>query len=164
MANMLALPGNLPESFRGMMSTLEEVAVADDALSASIQIAAGILDADSEEAIFDASDADTTSMEEFSGRPFRVVHNRVSFRKSADQYSDDGGFPYYALVRTWDETGAEMVLNLGGVSVVPTLFALWDKGHIQKYGEEGMTLVLTTQQTGGGWTLFKLRKYAGKKA
>src|ERR1700749_1533718 len=143
MTSSALAPANLPPEVGLMMNTLKEIAVQDDSMSTSLQIMDTILSQTSEEEIFDAAEAGTLSSENYVGVPFRVKSDSVSWRSSGSQYTDEGAFPYYALVRILDVDGKPQVLNCGGVSVVPTLFALWDKGILEKYDADGgMPLVL----------------------
>lgn len=153
----VSTPNNLPPEFAEMINTLADVATSEnDGLGASVQIAASILAAGSRgvDAIMEASDAGTTSGEDYLNTPFRVRTQDVSWRKSGDQFKDQGGFPYYALVRTTDVDGTPMVLSCGGQSVVPTLFALWDNDHLEG---DGLVFVLSTVRTGSNYDLLKLR-------
>ena len=157
-------PANLPPEVALMMNTLREIAVEDDSMGTSLQIMDTILAQSTEEEIFGAAEAGTISSENYVGIPFRVKSDSISWRKSAPQYTDEGAFPYYALIRIADEDGKPAVLNCGGVSVVPTIFALWDKGILERYDADGgMPLVLAVEKTNSGWDLIKLRKHDGKK-
>lgn len=162
----VSLPANLPPAFQAMIDDLASVATTD-ALSSAVQIADGILAAavsGDEEAIFEAANAGTISGENYVDEPFNVRHDAVQWNKTSEQYLKEGAFPYYALVRTDGSDGSPMVLNIGGQSTVPTLYALWSGGVLEKYGEQGMPLIMRVVKTGAGWDLLKLHKYAGKKA
>jgi hypothetical protein len=156
-------PANLPEAFRTMINTLSALASDGDSLSASVDIANNILTQGSLDAIFAASEAATISGENFIGIPFPLIGNRIAWRKSGDQFQDQGGFPFYALVNTVDPDGNNVMLALGGVSVAPTIFGIWDGGHLDEFGDKGLMVELYTVKTGSNWDLIKLRKYAGKK-
>lgn len=162
------LPANLPPAFQAMINTLTDIAGSDEGgLGASISIADGILaaaESGDEDAIFGAANAGTISGEDYVGTPFYVRHDSVQWRKTGEQFMKEGAFPYYALIRTEDAEGNSVVINCGGQSVVPTLFALWDAGILEKYGAEGMPLILREITTGGGWSLLKLHKYDAKAA
>lgn len=166
-SSTIATPASLPPEFAAMIETLKDIAATEDALGASVQIAAGILAAGAtgdEDAIFGAADAGTVSGEDYIDIPFRAVHDRITWKKSGDQYENDGGFPYFALVRTWNADGDPMVLSCGGQSVVPTLFALWDNGVLERYGDEGMWVTLRQVRTNSGYDLLKLSRAPGKKS
>jgi hypothetical protein len=161
----VTLPANLPPAFRGMIDHLHELtADVSDALGSSIQIAEAILSAaeGGEEAILAAAEAGTVSGENYIDTPFMVRHDAVQWRPTGEQFVKQGAFPFYALVRTEDEKGAPMVLNIGGQSTVPTLYAMWNSGSLAKYGEDGWPAVLTELTTAAGWKLQKLHKYVPK--
>jgi len=160
----VSLPANLPPAFQAMIDDLAGVAT-QDALSASVSIADGILAAAAggdEDAIFEAANAGTISGEEYIDIPFYAKHDAIQWNKTSEQYLKEGAFPYYALLRTETEDGTPFVLNIGGQSTVPTLYALWSGGILEKYGEKGMPLIMRTVKTGAGWDLIKLHKYDAK--
>lgn len=164
MSTDVAMPANLPPQFQLMINTLTELATpeGDGGMSASISIGESILEQETEEGIFATANAETTSGKDYIDSPFWLRANDIQWKQTGEQYADDGGFPFFALARVKNANGDSFVLNCGGESVVPTLFALWDKGILERYGDEGMPLILKTVTTGAGWKLLKLFKYEQK--
>lgn len=160
------LPPGAPPEVVSMIAELDAIAV-EDSTDASYQIMAGILAASSEEDILKASEAATVSAENYIEIPFLVRHDNVQWRRSAKNFVEDGGFLFYALVRTLESTGQEFLLNIGGWSTAPTLFAFWKHGILKSYEKDGgMPLVIQEVKMRSGYDLQVLRKASpnGKRA
>lgn len=128
---------------------------------AILEIMSGILNADSEDAIFAAANAGTTSGKDFIDNPFMLKSEAIQWKKSAAAFQEQGGFPFYALMRVMDMmTGELRVLNCGGLSFLTTLWKLAQLGVIAQYDDNGgMPLVLTEKAASSGYTVLLLKKY-----
>lgn len=120
-----------------------------------------ILEANDEDAIFAAANAGTTATKEFFNTPFLLKSDGIEWKRSAATYIEQGGFPWYTLVRVTDmTTGEERTLNGGGFSYMTTLYKLWKVGILAKYDEEGgMPLVMEPKATAKGFAVVLLKKY-----
>lgn len=153
---------NLTPAIRNLFEKLEiESTMLDDSPVSAYSIAEKILSADTEEAIFEAANAGTTAGKNYVNRPFRLHENNISVRESNRDDLDGGlidprtGKQFYVLLSVTDlETGNDDVLNCGSPSIVTTLLALRDGGHMAKYNDEGgMPLMITSKPTGNGEVL-----------
>jgi hypothetical protein len=90
----------------------------DDAL----YIMDNILAAETEEELFARQEAGATAGRDFVNRPFRLLPENVTWKKSNDGFIKQGGFPFWALLRVLDmETDEYVVIDCGGKSVVAVL-------------------------------------------
>lgn len=134
---------------------LESVMDEGGVSTATLAIMERILAADSEEDIFAAANAGTTSGKDFVGRPFQLLDENIEWKASAAQFREQGGFPFYAICRAVDiQTGAELVLGCGGFSFMATLWTLHDRGIITRYDKDGgMGLILKEKPAANGSVL-----------
>lgn len=119
--------------------------IVDGELDTSVlDIMSRILDATDEDAIFAAANAGTKATKMFLNTPFRLPSDGITWKRSAAQFIEQGGFPWYALCRVVDlSTGEETTLNGGGLSYITTLYKLWKTGTLTKYDDDGgMPLIL----------------------
>jgi hypothetical protein len=89
---------------------------------AAMAIMENILRAETEEELFERQNAGTISSKDFTLRPFRLLPENIDWKKSNPGYVEQGGFPYYVLLRavTMDD-GADVVLDSGSPSVLSIL-------------------------------------------
>lgn len=120
-----------------------------------------ILAADDEDAIFAAANAGTTATKEFFNTPFLLKSTDIEWKRSAATYIEQGGFPWYTLVRVTNmSTGEEMTLNGGGFSYMTTMYKLWKTGILAKYDEDGgMPLIMEPKATAKGFAVVLLKKF-----
>lgn len=119
--------------------------VDDGQLDTSVMdIMSRILGATDEDAIFAAANAGTIATKHFLNTPHRLPSTGITWKKTAAQYIETGGFPWYALTRVIDlSTGEEKTLNGGGISYITTLYKLWKVGILAKHDDDGgMPLIL----------------------
>lgn len=121
-SGVVAMSEALPEIRRllGKLS-IEAQATANDP-AASLAIMESILRAESEEELFERQQAGTTSSKDYVLRPFRLLPENIAWKRSGQGYVEQGGFPFYALLRVTDiETGNEVVVDSGSTSVLSVL-------------------------------------------
>ena len=111
-----------------------------------------ILQADTFEDIFDAAESGMISGKDFAGRPFVVASaDAVQIRPS--NKTENGGFPFYAVLNVTEiATGEETVINCGGKTFMPTLWALLTKGYFE---EERALTILSVPSDAGAYLLLK---------
>lgn len=123
-----------------MITVLEiEASVnADSGVDASLQIMENILAAETEEDLFQAQEAGTTSGKDFVNKVFRMTSEGIEWRRSRQTYIDQGGFPFFFLARILDvETNQELVINCGGKTVVSMVHKLQKLGGFDRFQAEG---------------------------
>jgi len=132
---------------------LESTMGESDAFATQDSIAEAILNAATEDEIFAAADAGTLACKDYVGKAFLLNPDNIEVRVSTLR-NDDGeinGLGFYLLLRVFDlETQGERVLNTGAQSLIATIMALRDGGHMDKYGKEGMPLILSGKSAGNG--------------
>lgn len=118
----VAKPADYSE-VRNLLQRLEiESSLESDNRQAQLSIIQGLLAAESEEELFERQEAGTISSKDFLGRPFRLLPENIAWKKSASQYVEAGGFPFYALLQVTDiEKDEGVVLDAGGYTVVSIL-------------------------------------------
>lgn len=145
-----------PQRIKELLARLD--AVADmDTLSAQLDIMAAILTAESEEAVFAAANAGTLSGQDYAGRPFLILD--YSIKRSSPQFTSQGGFPFYYLIRGQDLTdGKDIVLSCGGYTFVSVMDALDRLGSLSTPGGYAMVLESRTMK-GSGYDVLIPHKY-----
>src|SRR4029077_274325 len=130
-----------------------------------LEIMHNILTATDEDAIFAAANAGTVSGKNFTGIPFLLKSDGVQWKRSGNQFTSEGGFPWYALLRVTNlQTGEQQVVNCGGLSFVTTLWRLIETGSIESWDDKGgMPLQLIGKPTSAGYTILLLSKYVMPK-
>lgn len=109
-----------------------------DSSTAQFEIMAGIQRATTLDEIFAAANAGTISGEDFTNRPFLLKSDGFEWKRSARQFLQDGGFPFFALLRVTEiMTGQEKVIACGGYSFVATLDAISSKGYLEQCDAQG---------------------------
>jgi hypothetical protein len=90
-----------------------------------------ILAAESEEEVFTRQEAGSTASKDYINRPFTLLAENITWRKTAAAYLEQGAFPFYAMCRVHDvNEEEEVVLNGGGASFVAVLSKLQDFGAL----------------------------------
>jgi hypothetical protein len=128
--------------------------------TAVLSIMDNILAAETEDDIFAAANAGTTSGKDYLDRPFLLPSENIDWKLSGAVFREQGNFPFYALFRAIDMgTGEEITVNCGGFSFVTTLWQLSALGHLDKYDADGgMPLVIRSKPAANGNVLL-LHKY-----
>lgn len=126
-----------------------------------------ILSAETEDEIFEAQEAGGIAGKDVAGRPFRVRLEDITWRRSNVANIDNGGLPIYALMKViMLDTGEELVINCGGKTFVPVLFALINRNAFDKY-PDGRPFVIRATPTAAGQRLSLLpyrEPQSGRKA
>ena len=150
-----------------LVSTLDD----SGANSATLEIMASILRAESEEDVFAASNAGAVSSKDFIGKPFKVHSDNIQWKRSAAVFRENGNFPYYMLSRAVDlSTGEEFALTCGAPSVLSVIWRLGELGALEKADKEdgGYSFILDNKQTSSGFSVLLIRPFKlatnGKKA
>lgn len=160
-----AAPANMEEYGPAVMRMFDvcrtEATLDDDTSFGGLSIAERILSAESEEEIFAAANAGTKGGRDYIDRPFLLKEDDITIRES--QRTDlDGGLidprdqkMYFGLLNVTDlETGNQETINTGSPSLLSTILALRDGGHMAKYTESGgMPLVIKGKPTANGTVL-----------
>lgn len=159
----VALYADIPAPVKELMRDLDGIATPDDSMYASLSIMANILEAETEEDIFKAADAGVTHGEDFIDEPFLLSSTGIQWRKSAEQYRTQGGFPFYALMNVEplnDELTGPMLVSCGGYPFVATLRNLERRGLLAKHDKSGgMSLVIKAKRVTSGYDVFLLMPY-----
>lgn len=169
----VAIRTSLSPAVQNMLDKLRlESTMGDDAdvFATQDSIAEAILTAATEDEIFAAADAGTTATKDYVGKAFLLHPDNITVRVSTLRTEEGGiaGTGYYLLLRVKDlESGTDKVLNTGAQSLIATVMALRDGGHMDKYGPEGMPLIIGSKGAANGDVLilkpFKAYKTSGKK-
>lgn len=125
------------------------------------EIMAGILGADTEDAIFAAANKGTIATKTYLDQPFLLKRADIQFKLSGRRFTEEGGFPYYALLRVTDlATGEIVTLNGGGKSFLTTIWALQKSNSFERYEETGgMPMVLIGKIASSGNIVVIPKKY-----
>lgn len=158
------LDANQPsEAVANFARTLAGIAEMDasGANRAVLEIMHSILEAEGEEAVFEAANAGTLGGKTFVDIPFRLRADGVEWKKSAAMFREQGGFPFYAVQRiTRLDNGQDAVLTCGGFTYITTLYALIQKGFMDRYDAEGgMPLIIGAKTAASGFDFLLLQKY-----
>ena len=138
----------------GAETNLQQEEIREDTEDFVFGILDNILSAETEEEIFDAQDAGSTSGKDFLDRPFTLHEDGLTFRKTS--ILQENVFPYYAQMRVAEiSTGEEYFITCGGLSVVAVLFALRQHGSLNVDG--GKALVFRGKPTQSGMTRLEIR-------
>lgn len=112
---------NLPE-VRALIRRLEMDAVTETATADRFAIMEAILAAESEDELFEKQEAGTVSSKDYLNKPFRLLPENITWKKSGQSYIDQGGFPFYVLLRVTEmATGDDIVIDCGSFSVISVL-------------------------------------------
>lgn len=124
-ATVVALP-----EIRLLMSRLDFSASDEsDNKNTALAIMETMLGAETEEELFERQEAGLLSSKDYTLRPFRLLPEGISWKKSAQGFIDQGGFPFYVILRVTDmETGNEVAVDSGAPSVISVIDKLlqWD--------------------------------------
>lgn len=169
----VAIRESFSPAVRNMLEKLRlEATMTDenDVFATSDSIAEAILNAATEDEIFAAADAGTLATQDFVGKPFLLKPDNITVRVSTFRNEDGSinGLGFYLLLRVFSlEDDRELVLNTGAQSLIATIVALRDNGHMDKYLPDGMPLVIASKSAGAGDVLilrpFKSYKPNGAK-
>lgn len=140
--------------------------------TATLDIMAQILRAESAEDVFAASNAGAVSAKDFIGIPFKFHSKDLAWKRSAAVFRENGNFPYYMLVRCTNlQTGEEFVMTCGAPSVIAVLWRLGELGELERGDEteDGSSFILDSKPVSSGFSVilirpFKLAAPSGKKA
>lgn len=129
--------------------------------TAVLEIMHNILEAEGEEGVFAAANAGTESGKTFVDIPFRLPSDGIEWKQSGAMFREQGGFPFYTLLRvTRLDTGQPVVMTCGGFTVITTLWALWDQDILKKYDPAGgMPLVLKSRPASSGFDYLLVLKH-----
>jgi hypothetical protein len=132
----------------------------DQPNTAVFDIMAQILGATDEDAVFEAASAGLTSGKEFKDIPFRLRSTDITWKRSATQYTENGQFPFYAMLRvTTLKDGEVKTLTCGGATVCAVLYRLQKLSAFDEHEQDGgMPMVITGKAAGVGEVLIP-RKY-----
>ena len=87
-----------------------------------LSIMESMLVAESEEELFAAQEAGTTSSQDFLNRPFRLSRGGIEFKRARPEFVSQGGFPFYAILQVEDmQSGERRVVSSGSYSVLAVL-------------------------------------------
>lgn len=112
----------LPEIRRLLGKLSLEAATDNSSRDAQMAILENILRAETLEEAFQRQEAGTIASKEFTLRPFRLLPENIDWKKSASGYVEQGGFPFYALLRVTEMgSGEEIVVNTGSISTIGVL-------------------------------------------
>jgi len=129
--------------------------------TAVLEIMHNILTAEGEEAVFAAANAGTESGKTFLDSPFRLRSDAIEWKASAAMYREQGGFPFYSLLRlTRLDNDRPLVLTCGGFTFITTLWALWDQNILDRYDVYGgMPLVIKAKTAASGFDFLMLHRH-----
>lgn len=165
MTNEIELWGERAGATRLMMQAAQKIdldSTIDDGIDPSLSnMIEKILKAEDENAIFAAVNEGTIATKDYLNNPFLLKRADITWKKSAEVYRGEFGFPWYALTQVTDlTTGERVTLNGGGWKYVFALWRLIETGSFDKYEEEGgMPLVLTGRPTSAGYTVVLMNRY-----
>jgi hypothetical protein len=128
---------------------------------AQLDIMDQILSATTEEELFAAANAGTTSGQDVAGQAFLIKD--WEYKRSAPGYVEKGAFPYYVLLRAqMVMDGRELVLNCGGFTVVSVIDGLDRLGKLSEAIAQkgGYPMVLEARQTTSGFDVLIPHPYA----
>ena len=100
-----------------------------DNRNTSLAIMDSILAAETEEELFERQEAGLISSKDYTLRPFRLLPEAITWKPSAQGFIDQGGFPFYAILRVTDmETGDTVAVDSSAPSVISVLDKMlqWD--------------------------------------
>jgi hypothetical protein len=127
-----------------------EIVMDDSGSTATYDIMEAILDAGATgdlDAIFAAANAGTTAGKDMVDRAHYLRREDIQWKMSAVGMKTPGGFPVYVLARATDlQTGERVTMNCGGHTYVLTLYTLIKAGVFDRFGEEGMPMVIRGKQ------------------
>jgi hypothetical protein len=132
--------------------------------TAQFAIMAGIQQATTLDEIFAAANAGIVSGEDFTNRPFLLRSDGFEWKRAARQFIQDGGFPFYCLLRVTEiSTGEVVTLGCGGWSFVATVDALDKGGYLEAYDAQGGMPLMIQAKTmkGSGYDVLLLVPAAG---
>lgn len=135
-----------PREYRNVLQMVRELSLdltMDDSTDpAKFEIMEAILAAEDLDSLFAAANAGTTSGKDFTDRPFYWDGNG-QYKLSSVGLRSPGGFPFYWLGKVTDmSTGERIVLNCGGTSFVPVFWRMGKLNPFDKYGAEGVPMIL----------------------
>ena len=152
----------LPE-IRRLLGKLSLEATQDNGgRDAAMAIMESILKAETLEEAFDRQEAGTVSSKDFTLRPFRLLPENISWKKSASGYIEQGGFPFYALLRVTDmATGDEVVVDSGSPSVISILEKALSLDSFEPFrADGGMPLQFVGKPVSSGYSIVMLKPVA----
>lgn len=140
-----------------------ETEVTDGELKTDVlSIMENILNAESEEEVFERQEAGTVASKDYLNRVFLLDKNGIEWKVTAPAFRDQGAFPFYALLRATDaETEKEVVVSCGGASCVAVLDKLSRIGSLDK----SRALMFVEKPVSSGFSVILLRPVnVGKRA
>jgi hypothetical protein len=161
LAEFAARDGIAPEVMLFARALDIEVGMPGDGPSTAVfDIMAQILNATDEDSVFEAAQAGLTSGKDFKDIPFRLRREDIEWKRSASAYTENGQFPFYAMLRVTTLKDGEMKsISCGASTFCAVLFKLQKLGAFDQYEEDGgMPLVITGKPAGVGEVLIP-KKY-----
>jgi len=155
---------SVPENVRELVNRLNLSAGFSSSVDAQLDIMSRILEQETLAGIFEAADTGSNSGKSFAGRPFIVQTGGWEWKRSAEGFRKQGGFPFYALLKvTALDDGKEYVLDCGGFSFVSVLDRLDCLGWIERQTEEsgGLPMILEARTMTSGFDVLIPHMYAG---
>lgn len=117
------------------------------AIDFQMSIVEAILNAETEEEIFDAQEAGGLSGQDFINRPFTIFAEDVEFVQTAIKSGTT--FPFYVRIKAAEmATGVEHNITCGGFSIVPVLYALRKRGFLNDETPKAMAFKSTATLSG----------------
>lgn len=140
------------------LSVEEERGSTDDFV---MDIVESILSAESEEEIFEAQEAGTTSGKDFINIPFRLLEENLTFLRTAEQYRTPGTLPFYVRMDCARlDNGEWATITTGGNSVVAVLYALRKNAILERYNDQGGRPLVIVAKQGAVNEYLLLKPYA----
>lgn len=142
-------------------ATLTEGMDAAGALKFQLEIAERILLGTTEEEIFEAQEAGSTSGLDFAGHAFTLLSDDLEFVQTAIR--SENAFPFYCRLRAHViGTDDDVAVTCGGLSVVTVLYKLREIGSIND--ETPKALIIKATATANGNTRLSLMPHTVKPA
>lgn len=136
-----------------------EVSMDDSGSVAAFDIMEQVLAGGDMDAIFAAANAGTTSGKDYVDKPHYLRKEDIQWKLSTVGM-ETGGFPFYILAKVTDmESGERIVINCGGLTYCGAMYALGKIGAFEKFGAEGMPMVIKAKNVDAVKTVLIPQKY-----
>lgn len=151
--------GNIPPNVVRFARMLDIEATLDQSAinPAVYDIMSRILDSEDADAVFAAAMAGTTAGKDFIDVPFLVKRDDWEWKKSAAMFREQGGFPFYTLMRVVNlQTGEQQVVSCGGYTHCTVM---WRLAQLQEFDKEsdGLPMVLKGKPAPAGIVIIPQR-------
>lgn len=139
-----------------LQSSFDDSASADDF---AMRVMEGVLQAETEQDVYDAQEVGMTAGKDFTDRPFFLYEEDISWKRSAEAYISQKAFPFYAILNVTEiDTGEVVTLDCGGKAFVSALYRLTqmdnpDPFDLDKY-PNGKPLQIKAKPVPAGTVLF----------